>query len=284
VTDTGTFGVSGSDTTAGARAVAGLARTFTNVVGYSAGGNQVNQLTINAEPVLNAPEVYNAYLEFLKDPAHLAETNTPPPPDAALIVRCRDRDCCDPDCAPCRCKKKVYYWVPCDYRADFFKLSLHVVAVRGQPTATSPNFDVTVKGLKDIKKLKVEGAYEVTLVLDKGIPRDIGYMITTIKGRVVEGPAHLQIAPPPPPSGKPAPAASPATTEEVVLAFNVITLAKAISVDKLTFEDVAGGLVEKRVAIRLEHFFPSGSPTDRLLEDIRYQLELNRLGQFQLSH
>ena len=28
----------------------------------------MNQLTINAEPVLNAPEVYNAYRSFLEGP------------------------------------------------------------------------------------------------------------------------------------------------------------------------------------------------------------------------
>ena len=278
VTDTVNGAVNGSDTDQGVHVLLAVTRTFTNLVGYSAGANQVKQLTITAEPVLNAPEVYNAYLEFLKDSAHLVATDEPPPADAALIVRCRYRDCCDADCALSKHRRKVYYWVPCEYRAEFFKLALYVVALRGQPIATSPNFDVTIKSVKDVKDLmKPEGAYEVTIVLDKKIPNDRGFVIATVKGRTVDGPQNLQLEKNPGPD-------APPKDDTFRLSFNVGTLAKALAVDKLSIDDVVKDLNGQKVGIRLHNFFPSGSPTERMLEDIRYQLELNRLGQFQLAH
>src|SRR5207253_1723307 len=117
--------------------------------GYGASGMQVNQLTINAEPVTAAPEVYNAYLKFLEQPDHLLETDGPPAADDALVVRCSERGCCDAACAPRKHRQKVYYWVPCMYRGEFLELALRTVALRGQPTPVSPYFDVTVRGFKN---------------------------------------------------------------------------------------------------------------------------------------
>jgi hypothetical protein len=311
VTDTAAGGVSGSNTGVGATTApfkataaptfAAVTRTFTNVFNYTASGMQVNQLTINAEPVLNAPEVYNAYLEFLKDPAHLVESAEPPPPHEALIVRCRERDCCDPDCAPVKCRAKVYYWVPCAYRGEFFALCLRAVALRGQATPVSPNFEVTVTGFADVKAGKVDGSFEAVVIFDKKVPDDTGYMIATVKGRRIDSPALLKLRKMHP-KGKGEAAADdkakdgekkaeatpdesakgkdgPATTDRMRLSFNVNTL----NIDKLDAEAVIKELTGQKVALRLDNFYPSGTPTDRLLEDIRFQLELNRLGQFQLS-
>ena len=101
-------------------------------------------------------------------------------------------------CCPKKHHNKVYYWVPCAFKLDFFKLSLYTVALRGQPTPFSPEFEVTVKGFKNIQPNGViKGAYDMVMKIDKKIPNDTGFMIATVKGRIYDKPSLFQIRPNP---------------------------------------------------------------------------------------
>jgi hypothetical protein len=278
VTDTGS--ATAGDSYTSVRATA--AKTLTNVFSFNATGSQVNQLTITAEPVTTAPEVYNAYLEFLKDPNHLVETRCPPPPNAAVIVRCCAADCCGV-CPPKRNQPRVYYSVPRIYKDDFFKLALYTVALRGQPVAVSPDFDVTITGFdpRDMHPDKA-GTYYVGFTIDKKIPNDDGYLIATINGMRFENNNGLKVLYT---GSDHAISGKPLTKDQQSTGFVLVFNAKQLGLPaevKLDITDVVDSLTDQKVGIRLKTFLPGGSQTDRLLEDVRSQLELSRLNQLQL--
>jgi hypothetical protein len=279
VTDTGSASTGNIYTDARTAAV----RTLTDAFNINASGSKVNQLTITAEPVTTAPEVYNAYLEFLKEPGHLVESPCPPPPNCALIVRCCAADSCSV-CPPKWHQPRVYYSVPLMYKDDFFKLSMYTVSLRGQPAAVSPEFEATILGFNpdDMRCDRANKActYYVRFSIDKDIPNDDGYLIATIDGKRFENAQGLRFW-----HNKESDRAvagqrvtSDKKSSSFVLEFN----AKQMHVPELTIDDVAKALTGQKAKIHLDNFVPSGSPTDRLLEDVRSQVELNRLDQFQL--
>ncbi len=262
-----------------------ISSVVTNVVNGSGTATQVNQLTITAQPVLNSPEVYNAYLNYLKVDDHLRQTSEPPPCGAAIAVRWYESDCCDGGCPTCSDhghwwikheRPKVYYWIPSEYRDEFRRLALYTVAVRGQPTAVSTNFEVTVLGLVGEKKIDDE-IFELSFKIDQKVPNDKGYMIATVNGRLYEGKDDLKILINTMGLRRAQPAnplADDQQTDVIILSVNV----KSLGVGK---DELVRALAGKKVGLRLENFAPSGSPTDRLLNDIRTQNELFRLNQFQ---
>jgi hypothetical protein len=290
VTDTGstTAGYTHTDLNA-------VARTLTNLFNINGTATKVNQLTITAEPVTTAPEVYNAYLAFLKEPEHLIESTSPPPDGAALIVRCCAPGCDSVACTPKWYQSKVYYWIPCASKDDFFRLALFTVAMRGQPITISHDFEASITGFdptpifSGLNPLKPDeaGTYYVGFSIDKRIPNDSGYLNAVIKGFRFETSDALTIIPRP--NSERAFPNQPLTehnqTSTFVLVYNPkqlnpkqLELTKSVTPE---ITDVIAALTNQKVKIHLNNFAPSGSQTDRLLEDVRSQLELNRLNQFQ---
>lgn len=301
VTQTANAGVNGSDTVVGtsntpfaglvpASSLPNFVRAVTHVFGYTAGANQVNQLTLNAEPVTD-PEVYNAYFGFLKGKdgrVNFMVTSEPPAPEEALIVRCGKLGCNDFEGCPKKHRHKVYYWVPCAAKSDFFLLSLHAVALRGQPVQVSPTFDVAVTDILRIDTAD-KTAYTVRLKIDKKIPNDVGYIIAPVSN-LLTGDGDLNIkrntedgVEPADPQNPTAPALSEKQlTNVLVVEFNLNQLGKKRDGNPLKLADVLKDLSGKNIRVRLSNFVPSGPRTERVFEEIRYQLELNRLTQFQL--
>jgi hypothetical protein len=84
--------------------------------------------------------VYNAYLAFYAKPGRLMKTPEPPPPGAAILVRCTEVGCDDLGYGAhkhghrwgCHKPEVIYYWIPCAYKEDFRELTLYAVALRGQ--------------------------------------------------------------------------------------------------------------------------------------------------------
>lgn len=298
VTQTGGLTGGGSQTVAGnsffniPAAQSAIRRVFTGVGNLSASAQQVNQLTLTAQPILNAPDVYNAYLAYMKNGDHLRESSCPPPCDAAVAVRCYNADC-DETCSGCdgcgrhgwlwwrkRERPKVYYWIPVEYRDDFRRLSLYTVAVRGQPIAVSPNFEVTVLGVVNTKQnAPGVNAYTARLKLDKKIPNDQGYLIANVNGRLIQTPGVITVLgdPKKPPASPNDPSAD-TRVDEIEISFKLKDdKGEGVGVEKL--DDFVKAIDRQKVGVRLENFIPTGSQTDRLLDDIRTQLELSRLGQ-----
>jgi hypothetical protein len=263
-----------------------LSRVVTGAGNLSAGATQVNQLTITAQPVNGAPEVYNAYLSFLKDPDRLREGPQPPGCDEALIFRCYE----DPCPEPCgtrawgswfhkRVSAKTYYWIPRQHADAFRELSVYAVAVRGQAAPLSSNFDVTALGVKKFDPIAQNDKdnYELYVKIDRKIPNDKGYLVMTINGKLYEEKGLLTVLINSMGGLK---RAQPGLVLEPEMLINVIRLSinlKTLGVARI--DDVVMALDNRRIGIRLENFVPTASPTDRVLQDLRMQAELFRLGQ-----
>jgi hypothetical protein len=100
-------------------------RSITTTLMGMLGNMNTNQVTIQASPVTTQNEVYDAYLEYLRQPDSLIISDDPPPKGAAHI-----------------CKKSCgkYYWVPAESRGKFFALALQTTAQRGKPVVTPDEF------------------------------------------------------------------------------------------------------------------------------------------------
>jgi hypothetical protein len=146
-------------------AIGGLVTTITKPFTYSGSADSNTSMSVEANPVLNAPEIYAAYVRFLKGTRPILaprvtrstatstgagsftlETSTPkedlqldfnniqslrrtagpPPADAVISKRWRDY---------------YYYWVPAAYRHDLFDLALATV-MRSQPETDKPAKDI----------------------------------------------------------------------------------------------------------------------------------------------
>jgi hypothetical protein len=298
VTDTANGSLGGSQTGVSSRSLQGpttaltFLHSFTNVLNWNAAGTKVNQLTLTAEPVTSAPEVYSAYLAFLKNPAHLMETPEPPTPDQALITSAR-AVCGGSSCSHWKHHQVVYYWVPCEFRDEFRRLSLYTVALRGQPIMSSPNFDVTVLGFNPADLPKATGeagdlpqaiddkAHVLRFKMDKKLPNNNGYMIATIKGKMYNSPLYIPGVLKIYQNDDLAEAIPGQADNSMTDWLRLEIIPSKLKIAKI--DDVIAGLTNQKVQIHLDYFVPGGSPTDRALEDIRYQLELNRLNQFPVS-
>ncbi len=112
----------------------GATHQFLNAFTWGAGASQINQLTVTADPVIDDPTIYQAYLNFLGKKDRLLVTCDCPPPGAALIERT---------------KGNVHYWVPVQYRDDFRELSLTTIAMRGEAVEAPEFFEVTISGVAE---------------------------------------------------------------------------------------------------------------------------------------
>jgi hypothetical protein len=131
----------------------------------SVGLTNANQITLSATPLITANEVYDAYLEFLKDDESLLVTSEPPPPGAAHI---------------CRKCDKLYYWVPVTHARKFRSLALATTAQRGKKTTVDDVISVNVSAVVDTKGSDTPDKKLVSITLDQMIKNDAGSM--TIQG------------------------------------------------------------------------------------------------------
>jgi hypothetical protein len=139
-------------------AIGGVAETVAKPFTYGASAERDNTIDVEVAPVLNEKELYAAYLRFLNRPDELLPTKTvsvskkntdgtitttteqkelnlnldfskiqslqrtPDPPSDGQSLICR------------RWKRDgLYYWVPMDYKAAFFRLSIATVARSAPP-------------------------------------------------------------------------------------------------------------------------------------------------------
>jgi hypothetical protein len=224
-------------------------RTFSNTLNWRVNVSQMNQLTLTAQPVISSQAVYDAYLDF-------------------LAVADRLRDSKDNPVGPVHIKKKFqgrYYWVPQEYAADFFRLSLLTTCLRGDAVPSPRDFACVVEGVVSTREISGGGGHEVTLRLKKPVPNDNGELRVTIKGRERLFTVHPIEGDEEKPRGAP--------TDQFILVF------VASEYRDLTLDQLVEGLEDKPISLRLENHRPANSRTQDLLESIRHQMELFRLDQ-----
>jgi len=168
------------------------------------------------------------------------------------------------------------YWVPIQYQREFLQLSLHAISLRGTPQVADPDWHVAIKnayGLTPVPET-MNGTFTVKLVLDQPIANDYGYIDTaTFKGLPLNNPNAFIIIPSAIPQlGQPVP-----MTREIKIQFTPANL----GVPGFSASDVVSELLKNpTIGIRVPNLLPAAPPTDNLLDGIRSQLELQRLGQF----
>ena len=119
-------------------APASFTRAIATTLMGSLGFTSANQITLAAAPVTTSNEVYDAYLEFLSLPGSLMVSKSLPPPCAVHIWK---KSGCN------------YYWIPAEYKGQFFKLSLLTTAERGRALLPPDSFftsTITEVGLPEV--------------------------------------------------------------------------------------------------------------------------------------
>ncbi|HKB37276.1 MAG TPA: hypothetical protein VKD72_12550 [Gemmataceae bacterium] len=249
-------------------------RQFTNFFEYSIGGSQENQLTITANPVLNNNEVYNAYLEFLEKPERFIASDEPPPPGAAHIVRCAPAAPCESGCEPCKgksCVKKMYFWVPCEYRYDFLRLALVTTVQRGQPLEVPDFFEVAVEKAEDTtpENLKKKKQTRFTLHFNKRIPNDSGELRVTVDDATHRFRLDRYTDP-----------VDGAVVKKGDKIDRLWLLLTPDDPSGLTADQLKAALDGKKVRVDLDSYRPTLPTTEDLLKSIRRNVGLIRLQQF----
>jgi hypothetical protein len=225
-------------------------RMFQNTAAWSVNASRMSQLSVTGTPVIDHPDVYRAYLEFVDKPGRLVRDCNPPPPGVAHITRKVGKD---------------YFFVPVEYRRDFFELALKTTVMRGEPTAAQEVYTVAVKEATLIPPDPLEALpsdnHSLRITLDRALPNDSGTL------KLVDGPTPyiMKIANlPGPPTGS-----NTTFTASYVETKNGIPLPP---------DQVIAMLKKaKSVDITLLHNRPTTTSTDAILKSIFNQNQLNRL-------
>ena len=131
----------------------------------NAGNTNSNQVSLTATPVTTSNDVYDAYVNFLKKPGSLVVADEAPPEGAAHI---------------CRKVRHRYYYVPVEFRDDFFQLALATTAQRGTTIqSTDPFFTVALnEPVTNIDNPDPGTGRVLIFDVDKqGIPQDTGSLV-----------------------------------------------------------------------------------------------------------
>lgn len=249
----GGLSVSDDRTIAGAAITVG--RYITDSLSYGISGDQYNQLTVTAEPVLNNNEVYDAYLDFLKpDPEfgpRLVATMEPPPSNAAHIVR---------ECG------EMYYWVPVGFKYDFLELALATTVQRGRALSIPEFFEATVVSIGphfDEDGLPDRLFAEITL--STSLHNDSGTLFTRIGGQKHE----FRLAP--------NPNAGRAGAQTNTLLINRNATPQLSDNLRHNIEHLRVAMSGEQVRIMLDSFQPTLPTTRDRIEGLRAELEQIRL-------
>jgi hypothetical protein len=149
------------------------AGAITRMIAATLGGSNEKQLGVTGNPVRNDPELYMAYLQFLKT-SPLLESAEPPPLGAAHLVRCCNGH---------------YFWVPIERRGEFFELSMRVIGLRKAPEPVPQYVEVMVKEAivlspKEIADddIKTNQYVQMRLSLAESVKSDSGTFSVEIEG------------------------------------------------------------------------------------------------------
>jgi hypothetical protein len=246
--ETASFSDMQADTKTRMLALPAGALSFTRVLATTISGGfgaeHTNQIAVTGTPVTTANEVYDAYLEFLNLDGSLVSSCNPPPPGAAQISKkCGDR----------------YYWVPIEYRREFFKLSLLTTAQRGKSlTAPADFYTVSLKRLIKNEQGQFANVQFLTIEIDQKIPNDTGTIRLTFDKEQVDYDVKIYEAPD---------HSTPSKTDTIVVVFDTTRSKMINKVGDFT------KLLPLSGNVTLEHHQPKPPTTDDLLERANFQLQ-----------
>jgi hypothetical protein len=107
-----------------------------------------------AKPVQDAA-IYDAYLYFLSLDGSFKSNDKPPSPSSYHILQHKDGR---------------YYWIPVEFKPQFFALALATTTLGGMPGATPHSYDVTVMGLAAPPEMYQRNTMVFSVFIDKKVP------------------------------------------------------------------------------------------------------------------
>lgn len=152
--------------------VPAVTRNFVRMFGWQAGGTRSRTMSFVANPITDQNDIYDAYLEFARDPAR-------------FVVSCND-----PGCAAhiVRKHKKVYYWVPVDAGKDFLDLTMATTFKRGAESAPPTAYEVTILSAKaTLTNLDPK----TNIPKDPKLPGDLRFADLTFSSELLNGDATM---------------------------------------------------------------------------------------------
>lgn len=132
-----------------------VVRTFANTIAGSLGLAHTNQVGVTATPVTTNNHLYDEYLSFLTIPGSLVVTDCAPPEGAAHV---------------CQKFHDQFYWVPVEFRDQYFELAAITTAQRGKSLLPmDPFFTVTLDFADPGEANKSKGS-RIVVQADKAVP------------------------------------------------------------------------------------------------------------------
>ncbi len=123
-----------------------VVRQFERVTGIEGSATRSRTMSFIANPITDQNDIYEAYMEFARDPERFVVSKDDPGCEAHIVRR----------------NKKLYYWVPADAGPAFLDLTLKTTFMRGPETAPPSAYEVTIldakatpTGIGDFRSAKI---------------------------------------------------------------------------------------------------------------------------------
>ena len=155
-----------------------LSRTVTKGLTAGGSGSRECQLSFHADPILDRPEVYEAFVRFAHDPTLFVESDLPPPCPVHVYRQCGDR----------------HYWVPAEAAPKFLALVLLTSFTPPGEPPVSPAHDVEIEEVAIRSSPgKDDNFYTVDLKFKDPVPKGHGTLVVSLPG--LNRQVHLTIYP-----------------------------------------------------------------------------------------
>ena len=221
------------------------------------GANRVAQLTVTGNPVVDKPQVYQAYLDYLeKYEDGLIESPEAPPAGAYLA---------------CKCFCDSFWWIPIDRRKEFQQLSMQTTTVRSATVVEPEEFEANIveaAALPGNPNLPLQQVVEITF--DKDLPRLRGKLRVAFDEKL-----HLLTI-------QPQKGEEANNDKKFRLLFAKTAPSEKDSAETYPFDgkSMAEKVKGRRAWIRFENYSPEPSAEKQALDAIFHQQELQRLSTF----
>jgi hypothetical protein len=145
-------------------------RVATHNYSLSASGQREKQMSFTAEPVTDQNDIYEAYIEFAKNPALLMVSDKPPPGSVHIQKKTGDR----------------YYWIPVEAGPNFLDLSMKTTFMRGPEAAPPAAYERTIADILELKPVGEGDAVNADLHFNEPVPNGAATAIVLLEdGRKV---------------------------------------------------------------------------------------------------
>jgi len=144
---------------------------------FTFGGTAQRQelLSFKADPITDQNDIYDKYLEFVKNPSYFQVADKPPPFAVHLV----------------RKYNGCYYFIPCEAAQPFLQLILGTTLQRGKVTTPLGVYPVTILSATVTSKVdtspnSTDDSVNVNLQVDSKVPNGRGLLVIKVGDRLAQ--------------------------------------------------------------------------------------------------